>query len=834
MAEKKYRSSVPGMIGSTRRYSGGAVTQVPGQIGRSPMGLLTMPRTGLMAEPRATIVFDPARPGVLGRPLGGLGIQYPTAGRRMSQNVQDLRVPQMQFSQLPPEFQTRFRERQQLGLNPGMTEQQAADYYRSFYAPTGRELPQPVRQTMPTGPDYVGQAMTGLGQSIDRAGQMLRSPGPSSILDAAVPGAAAVIGGAGMRAGAGQIPRRILNREVPAQNLPYEGSPLERDVQGINRGLAVGAQGLASGIGRTAGAIESGMSALGRAAMGAIDMGRQYMGAGSGDTLGGPATSADTAFQNRLARDPSFAPLPLPTVETMIGTIRNRPLPGGVQGPLPQTGQGLGDPRRVRAIADMYGLAGIPVPEQAQAIASAERERTFIDQLEAQRLAGGGIAAGPTPQEREQFDAAVVDRIRQNPSPINQFLGQELMGRTREGRQMGMEDLEQGYLARPMQGGMVRGSTADTMRDRERRLAAVGAPERDTGAELTQTRMAQDRAVNEELARQGTTPEQLAEIARLTGRPEIANGGMAAVSILRPGTTIRGMGGGNVPFTIARGPEESSQRREQRLASLPARRERDRLAVANRLDRMRAGRQAMMANQQAAQRQAMEMATNPIANPMLLAGSPLAQAEAMRLGQQQREFLAGAPLREAQMLGQSLQNQGLMYQNQASKYMMTPEYQAQQRQERARDTLAGMDPATISAINAMGPDGQRFIQGLYRDAAGASDGQAGTPAQPTTAVEAQGVVQQLAPSVETIIGDDPSNYNKEQLAYKLKQMQDSGMQISPQDIQTLNEYADARTMYDTQFATTGRTRASRIWEGITNPSSLMSPLSIPSGGARRR
>lgn len=514
-------------------------------------------------------------------------------------------------------------------------------------------------------------------------------------------------------------------------------------------------------------------------------------------TLGIPYSTTGRAMSTNVQdlRGPVAAgvPGPLPGTPRSLGDmtrfIQRPDIPGGIQGPLPPTGQGLADPRRVRAIADMYGLAGIPVPEQAAAIASAERQRTFIDQLEAQRLAGRGIAAGPTQQDRDQFNAAVVDRIRQNPSPINQFMGQELMGRTREGRQMGMEDLEQGYLSRPMQGGMMRGSTADTMRDRERRLAAIGSIPRDTGAELTQTRMVQDQAINEELARQGIGPEQLSMMAQERGNPAIAQGGRAAMSLLRPGTVLRGTGGAGVPFTVAIGREEPSEARERRLASLPTRQGRNVQAVAERLDRMRAGRQAMMANQQAFQRQAMDMATNPIANPMLLAGNPVAQAEAMRIGQQQREFAANAPSRMLDAYEQMLRTRGLELQNQASERMMSPEFMQQQQQRQFMQDLLSITP---EAMTALGPAGLRRLQ---QQAMGRQQ-----TTEPQSIPDAVSTVQSLSPDVSAMLGgEDPANLTSSQLLDLIRQRQSLGLSMSPQDTQSLFDYVRSRSMYDTNF-----------------------------------
>jgi hypothetical protein len=390
-------------------------------------------------------------------------------------------------------------------------------------------------------------------------------------------------------------------------------------------------------------------------------------------------------------------------------------LPGGIQGPLPESvGQAfdergrqvpgyLQNPERLRAIADMYKLAGIPIPEAVSRILDpymqARSTGQLASQLEQQQLAGQGMFAGPTPQERAQFGADVQQQIQQNPSPVNQFMDQEMMGRTREGQAMGLRDLQSAFLSRPMQGGMVRGSTADTMRDREQRLAMLGGmnPPRDVGAELTQTRSEQDMAIDEELARQGMTPEKLAEVARLSGRPELMQGGRSARSLLAPGTVIRGMGGGGVPFTIARGQEETSARREARLASLPARRERDRAAVRDRLANMRLGRRTMAANQLAAQQRAIDMATNPLANPMLVANSPSALSAVFQTQQAQRDLVANAPLRQAQI---NQANAEIARNKAETERLNDPNQIEMARNQQLLDSLVGSnDPQSIAMRN---------------------------------------------------------------------------------------------------------------------------------------
>ena len=340
-------------------------------------------------------------------------------------------------------------------------------------------------------------------------------------------------------------------------------------------------------------------------------------------------------------------------------------------------------------------VAQQPMQPQAPSLAN----MSLAAQLEQQRLSGQGMFAGPTPQERAQFGADVQQQIQQNPSPVNQFMDQEMMGGTREGQAMGLRDLQSAFLSQPMQGGMVRGSTADAMRDREQRLAMLGGmnPPRDVGAELTQTRSEQDMAIDEELARQGMTPEKLAEVARLSGRPELMQGGRSARSLLAPGTVIRGMGGGGVPFTIARGQEETSARREARLSSLPARRERDRAAVRDRLANMRLGRRTMAANQLAAQQRAIDMATNPLANPMLVANSPSALSAVFQTQQAQRDLVANAPLRQAQI---DQANAEIARNKAETERLNDPNQIEMARNQQLLDSLVGSnDPQSIAMRN---------------------------------------------------------------------------------------------------------------------------------------
>jgi hypothetical protein len=440
----------------------------------------------------------------------------------------------------------------------------------------------------------------------------------------------------------------------------------------------------------------------------------------------------------------------------------------------------------------MYKLAGIPIPEAVSRILDpymqARSTGQLASQLEQQQLAGQGMFAGPTPQERAQFGADVQQQIQQNPSPVNQFMDQEMMGRTREGQAMGLRDLQSAFLSRPMQGGMVRGSTADTMRDREQRLAMLGGmnPPRDVGAELTQTRSEQDMAIDEELARQGMTPEKLAEVARLSGRPELMQGGRSARSLLAPGTVIRGMGGGGVPFTIARGQEETSARREARLASLPARRERDRAAVRGRLANMRLGRRTMAANQLAAQQRAIDIATNPLVNPMLVANSPSALAAVFQTQQGQRDFMANAPMRQAELNAQRLQNK-------ASEMMMTPEYRDEQRRNSAIQAFGLLTPEQQN-----GPIG-RYLQSQIVP----QTSPPGSVSGPQSIEEASGTVEAIAPSVARILGSDPGSFNPYQILMEVDRRSGTNSPIQGSDLDAIVQYIVNRSRAEPEYVEGG-------------------------------
>jgi hypothetical protein len=396
-------------------------------------------------------------------------------------------------------------------------------------------------------------------------------------------------------------------------------------------------------------------------------------------------------------------------------------LPGGIQGPLPESvGQAfdergrqvpgyLQNPERLRAIADMYKLAGIPIPEAVSRILDpymqARSTGQLASQLEQQQLAGQGMFAGPTPQERAQFGADVQQQIQQNPSPVNQFMDQEMMGRTREGQAMTLRDITRSALSRPMNASsrLISASSADLGRDREARLAMLESqrppdPNRlPTGQELQQTQMARNEAINQELARRGIGQEELDYIAYQRNMPQVARGGTDAASLLPEGTAIQYTDAMGRPQTFRRWTDETSSRREARLSSLPARREQDRLAVQDRLDRMRLGRQTMAANQMAAQQRAIDMATNPLANPMLVANSPSALSAVFQTQQAQRDLVANAPLRQAQI---DQANAEIARNKAETERLNDPNQIEMARNQQLLDSLVGSnDPQSIAMRN---------------------------------------------------------------------------------------------------------------------------------------
>jgi hypothetical protein len=441
-----------------------------------------------------------------------------------------------------------------------------------------------------------------------------------------------------------------------------------------------------------------------------------------------------------------------------------------------------------------YGPSALMPPPQTVQQPMQSQSPSFANmslaaQLEQQRLSGQGMFAGPTPQERAQFGADVQQQIQQNPSPVNQFMDQEMMGRTREGQRRIISDLEQEALDRLEMGQprrLFETQTSQMDRQNQSRLNSLidrqNQRARDIGAESRQTGAAIEQAVYDQLARQGMSPQRLSEIASLP----VAEASRVARASIAPGTVIRGMGSGGVPFTIVRGPEEDSARREARLASLPARRERDRAAVRDRLANMRLGRQTMAANQLAAQQRAIDMATNPLVNPMLVANSPSALAAVFQTQQGQRDFMANAPMRQAELNAQRLQNR-------ASEMMMTPEYRDEQRRNSAIQAFGLLTPEQQN-----GPIG-RYLQSQIVP----QTSPPGSVSGPQSIEEASGTVEAIAPSVARILGSDPGSFNPRQILMEIDRRASTRSPIQGADLDSIVQYIINRSKADPEYVPAG-------------------------------
>ena len=428
----------------------------------------------------------------------------------------------------------------------------------------------------------------------------------------------------------------------------------------------------------------------------------------------------------------------------------------------------------------------------------------LADQIAARRNSGVGLMSGPSLYDIKQRDAAIQSRLA-NPPPgsLGDFTRGE-RGRTEEGRQAALAEMEQSYLSKPMNRGG--GISGPTQLDREKRLNMLlgQRAEQESSQQVERLRSQQqnntsrDEAINRQLAEQGYTPERLAQIASQEGRSLISRGGFDAAYLLDPGTVTQWTDSSGAQRSMTRGPEMSSERREARLASLPGRRLRDIQAPMERMDRVRAARQAMMANRDAVARQQFDMATNPMVNPMLVANSPYALSAVIQAQQDQREFASGAGRRK-------LEEQGLELQNQAAERMLDPEMLRQAQQDQAIQTLGSLPQEKWSS-----PLG-RALQARAMGTVG------NEPVAPQTALDAQSNAVALTPSITALIGGDPGQYTTaSSLLDKVIQMQEQGIQVSPQDQEAIQQYVQSRSMYDTNFASNTGARPAVAAQGFGN------------------
>jgi hypothetical protein len=421
-------------------------------------------------------------------------------------------------------------------------------------------------------------------------------------------------------------------------------------------------------------------------------------------------------------------------------------VPGGVQGPLPQRGPGLNDPQRVTAIADMYDLAGIPVPQRAAQVRASER---LADQI-----APGGDAAGQFNAMADQSAAGIRQGIASNLE--GQFLGVRDLN---ENQRMA-EAAYQSALGQPMQGGNWSGV------DRERRLDML-SPENNSAQQYAQRRAStgegkRDAIVNA-LMQQGVSLDELVDAEQRDGRHGLA-------SLLNPGTVLRGMGEGGVPFTVVRGPGEPETTPE-RLQAIEARQGRN---VEARRERIQSRRDAF-AKRQENQERTMAMMMDPMNDPRIRS-NPDAMGALMQG-------------RNAANMGQ-LERDRFGMEQQAFQYAMSPEGQAAERMASARSILSQMSPEMMST-----PLGRQ----LQQEAMGGQQGGPVSQAVQPTIPEAAREVSRLVPDVQTILGQNPVGMTPTQILKTIDDRAAAGTPIQDSDMQTLMEFIRNMSIADPTY-----------------------------------
>jgi hypothetical protein len=218
------------------------------------------------------------------------------------------------------------------------------------------------------------------------------------------------------------------------------------------------------------------------------------------------------------------------------------------------------------------------------------------------------------------------------------------------------------------------------------------------------------------------------------------------------------------------------------------------------MDRMRAGRQTMMANRAFAERQAFDMATNPLVNPMLVANSPYAFNAAMQARQDQQEFASGANRRK-------LEEEGLRLQNEAATRMLDPAARKREEQQVAFDTYWKLTPEERAT-----PEGRDLFRRSQGEAAGSN-----TLPEPQTAADAQGNVVSLTPSISALVGQDPATFDTaDAMLKRIRELQVQGATISEQDQASIQQYIKNRSMYDANFASNPPAAPVAAMQGLGN------------------
>jgi hypothetical protein len=236
-----------------------------------------------------------------------------------------------------------------------------------------------------------------------------------------------------------------------------------------------------------------------------------------------------------------------------------------------------------------------------------------------------------------------------------------------------------------------------------------------------------------------------------------------------------------------------------------------------RMDRVRAARQAMMANRAAAEREMFNMRTNPLANPMLVAGNPRAMEAVLQGRNEMEKFGREEPLRKAQIARYEAEtndfNRGGSPEELERKARLDElEIEKRRLEVEAGQKLLEGDPSEIAfgryesltPEEKQGPIGRELIR-RWREGSAATPGETtGGPNAATgsmTTEDAQANATSLASPISFIIGEDPTGIADYQtLVEKVNDVLERGGTIAPADMDSINQYVRDRSMYDPEFA----------------------------------
>jgi hypothetical protein len=431
------------------------------------------------------------------------------------------------------------------------------------------------------------------------------------------------------------------------------------------------------------------------------------------------------------------------TGSPLLQAMQPAPAPPPVQVPQPQLGG---------AVASQVGqLANSPGAMQDSRYARGAARLS-------EQIAPGGNAAGQFNAMADQSAAGIRQGIASNLE--GQFLGVRDLNEN----QRLAEASYQSALGQPMQGGNWSGV------DRERRLDML-SPENNSAQQYAQRRAStgegkRDAIVNA-LMQQGVSLDELVDAEQRDGRHGLA-------SLLNPGTVLRGMGEGGVPFTVVRGPGEP-ETTPKRLQAIEARQGRN---VEARRERIQSRRDAF-AKRQENQERTMAMMMDPMNDPRIRS-NPDAMGALMQ----------GRNAAEANRIA----GDELAMTREAFDAASSPQAQAEARQGQAIDRLLQMTPEERN-----GPLGRMLQQEAMGGQQGGPLGDAMNP-QPRTVEDARFDVESAAPRVMNILGFDPRTSTPSAILKEIEDRKGTAAELAPEDQMVIEQFMQSMSMADRSFA----------------------------------